>query len=87
MKQVNVRFFGAFRSYIPTGESIVTLEHPMSTKEFKNLIQMHLEKQCGFTNTLLIEESAIANDQRVLTETDLIDGTSMICLLPPVCGG
>ncbi len=88
MKTVNVKFFGAFRKFVPTGESQIEIASDMSASDFKGLIQTHLEKMCSnFSEVTLIAESALATDQRVLNCHDVIDGSSMIAILPPVCGG
>ena len=88
MKKVKVKFFGAFRKYIPQGESDIDIGTDVNAKEFKRILLNYLETNVqGFVERTLVEESAIANEDRILTDTDMIDGRTLVAILPPVCGG
>jgi molybdopterin converting factor small subunit len=88
MNKVKVKFFGAFRKYIPDGESEIEIAGTVTSREFREILQAHLKSNiAGFDNLTLLKESAIANEDRVLTDIDLIDGSSLVAILPPVCGG
>ena len=88
MNTVKVKFFGAFRKYIPTGESNIDIGRDVTAREFKDILKDYLDNNiAGFHERTLLDESAIATEDRILTDTDIIDGRSLVAVLPPVCGG
>ncbi|MCC7406118.1 MAG: MoaD/ThiS family protein [Bdellovibrionales bacterium] len=88
MKQVEVRLFGAFRRYIPDGRIQITLDEPCSIPVFKTALFSQLQKlNPEFSDLNLVLESALADENIILTEPSVIDATRQLALLPPVCGG
>lgn len=85
---IDVQLFGAFRKYIPSGEIQVAISSACSVDEFKGHVAKKLEElSCGFTDTNLIFDSALANDDEVLSGDAVIRPGDKLALLPPVCGG
>jgi len=88
MKQVEVRLFGAFRKYVPEGRIQITIEEPCSIPVFKAVLFSQLQKiYPEFSDLNLVLESALADENIILTESSVIDVTRQLALLPPVCGG
>ena len=79
MINIHLKFFGAFREY---GESIdFTIPMGSNLKTIKKIITEKVP------NSELIKSSVIANDDEILTETDILDKDCNLSILPPVCGG
>ncbi len=88
MKKVEVRLFGAFRKYVPEGRIQVMLDEPCSIPVFKTTLFSELQKvNPEFSDVNLVLESALADENFILTESSVIDATRQLALLPPVCGG
>jgi molybdopterin converting factor small subunit len=81
MIQIEIKFFGAFRKYekgrVPL---FVNLQEPITVEEVK----LALKEQLGDP---LIDDSALANETRVLSAKAVLTSSCSLSLLPPVCGG
>lgn len=88
MKMVEVKLFGAFRRYVPSGKVMVELSERMAVPDFKVQLGIEIRKVAPeFDDPHLVSESALANDHEILAEDRLIEGTERLAILPPVCGG
>jgi molybdopterin converting factor small subunit len=88
MKQVHVRLFGAFRNYSNESEIVVETDQALSLEEVKAglLKLLSINGQMDAIKTLL-SQSAIANESRVLGDSELVLPGMKLAILPPVCGG
>ncbi len=78
---ITVKLFGGFRKY---GESVdFILPSGSSVRDVKS----KLSEVLGGKETVLIEESAIANDNAVLGSDTIFETDTALAILPPVCGG
>jgi molybdopterin converting factor small subunit len=88
MKKINVRLFGAFRKYIPSGTLEIEVDELTNVKSFKELIGVSLKNTCPtFNDNSLLEESAVSNSEEILSEETLVITQIDLAILPPVCGG
>jgi molybdopterin converting factor small subunit len=78
---ITVRLFGAFRKY---GES-VTFRVPSGTSV--QGVKERLGSELGISDTALIHDSAIANDDEIVGGNAVFARDSLLAILPPVCGG
>lgn len=88
--RVQVRLFGAFRKY---AAEELTLELPHGTRigTLRKRLADALRARCpGFADEALLDVSVVADEQRVLADTDVVGGGGggvSLAVLPPVCGG
>lgn len=88
MNEIEIKLFGAFRKYVPSGYLKIQAMDNLTVIEIKEIIKMTLQKQIpGFSEVDLISESALATETEVLSEDMIIDLGHHLALLPPVCGG
>lgn len=77
--KVDVQLFGALRKY---GTNIeVTIPSGASVAALKNTLAALLG------DTALVMDCVIANDETILPEAYIIEGSAPLSILPPVCGG
>jgi len=76
---IHIKFFGAFRKFgegldfsVPTGSTITAV---------KAVIQDKLNGES------LVMNSALANDNTILRDSDVLNDNADLSILPPVCGG
>lgn len=87
--RVEIRLFGKFRKY-ESGKNSLVLDCPenMNVHEIKDQMKRYFrEKNPQFLDDSLIEESAIANESRILSVDEKIQESCTLAILPPVCGG
>lgn len=79
--EITVRLFGAFRRY---GERIV-LSAPSgsSIADIITLLSEKIEPQ----DKVLLNDSAMANDNEIVGRDFILSENSELAILPPVCGG
>lgn len=88
MKDIEIKLFGAFRKYVPSGMISVSLVEPILVSSLKqHVVKALLEIDPKFQETTLIFESALATESRILNDGELTSGETSLALLPPVCGG
>lgn len=88
MKTIEVRLFGAFRKYIPSGVIQITVDKPSAATEIKLKILQQIQIEFPtFKEESLIHESALANEKEILYEDMIVNESHQLALLPPVCGG
>ncbi|MBK9294773.1 MAG: hypothetical protein IPM57_10095 [Oligoflexia bacterium] len=88
MREIEIKLFGAFRNYVPTGMITIKLVDQLTAIQLKQKIQNLLQNQIkGFQDSTLVFESALATETEVLDEGEVINDKSNLALLPPVCGG
>jgi molybdopterin converting factor small subunit len=88
MNQVQVRLFGAFRNYSNESEVAIEVESALTLLEIKASILKKLTAP-GKEDAIktLLSQSAVANESRVLGESELVLPGMKLAILPPVCGG
>jgi molybdopterin converting factor small subunit len=88
MNSVQIRLFGAFRNYSSESEIVVEIESALSLDQIKAGLLKKLSA-VGKEDAIktLLSQSAVANESRVLGESDLILPGMKLAILPPVCGG
>lgn len=78
---VSIKSYGAFRR---VGDlSDLEIAEGITVGELKNLIS----KRLGGEESALVFDSVLANDQRILSDEDLVCAEDNLSILPPVCGG
>ncbi|MFN8370696.1 MAG: MoaD/ThiS family protein [Bacteriovoracaceae bacterium] len=88
MFKIKVRIFGAFRKYFEAPTLEITLEEQVTVSSFKQIFQKNLKAlNCNFNEDKLVEESAIASEDEILTDNFIINQIMNLAILPPVCGG
>ncbi len=88
MNQIEVKLFGAFRKYIPSGVLKVQAPDSITAAQMKELIKEVLQKEAPtLSQSDLVHESALATETEVLAEDEWIRNRNNLALLPPVCGG
>lgn len=87
-REITVRLFGACRDLSTTNPLRLQVPTQATVTEVKKIIadQVGFSTPVSFDSTALIEKSALANSQRVLTGQEVITD-SEFSILPPVCGG
>ena len=78
---VQINFFGAFRKF---GDALSLIIAPGSTADE---IKQQLIAELGENQRALVEDSVLASDTQVLTDSHTIDEACELSILPPVCGG
>lgn len=88
MKEIEIKLFGAFRKYVPTGKIKLPIDRPYTALQLKNKIHKALQEQIpNYAEPNLVFESALATEVEVLSEETVVSEMSHLALLPPVCGG
>ncbi|HMN67746.1 MAG TPA: hypothetical protein PKC28_04330 [Bdellovibrionales bacterium] len=88
MNETEIKLFGAFRKYMPSGSIRVNLPDGVTAGQVKEMVKRVLQQQVpDFSDTNLVYESALATESEILAEDSVIDNQSDLALLPPVCGG
>lgn len=79
--KIDVQHYGAFRNL---GDS-TTLD--ISLPATVGAIRAAMAAQLGERHGLLVQDSAIASDADILSDTDVVEAPCALSILPPVCGG
>lgn len=89
MIELEIRLFGAFRKYEAQCVPLhLCVEEPATVPKIKGALVEKLRSQVSdFSDSQLIEDSALATDRRVLSSGDNVSTTCVLSILPPVCGG
>lgn len=88
MKNINIRMYGALRKYFPTGLLKIDLPEDCDVMTLRQILLKEIVILCpDFKDSTLLFESAFANNDEILQDTDIVCLQSEIALLPPVCGG
>lgn len=88
MNEIEIKLFGAFRKYVPSGSIKVQLPEQFTAGQLKEIIKCTLQQRAvGFNESSLVYESVLATESEVLTEDALVSDRHNLALLPPVCGG
>ena len=89
MITVRSKYFGAFRDLEKKADlSELRFETPVSISDLKVALADGFRKIMGNDSAeRLVQDSAIANDEKVLSRGHLVAGDCTLLLLPPVCGG
>lgn len=92
LRIVRIKLFGIFRTMSPNSEVEIHVPLRAPVSELKMELERHWEGKsfCGDLKSLL-SRSVFADEVRVLGNSEVFDpqkaGTSVLSLLPPVCGG
>lgn len=79
--KITVKLFGAFRK---CGETIcVVLNTGASVLDVKT----SLAAKMGGDEAALVQDSALANDNEIISGESIFNEDTMLAILPPVCGG
>lgn len=79
--KITIKLFGAFRKY---GQALdLVLPAGSSVQDVKVLLAGKLESN----DAALVAESALANDNEILSGTEVFNDDTALAILPPVCGG
>lgn len=89
MIQIEFQFFGGMRPYALHGEEAkLSFKEPLCVNEIKVILGKKLSSKFGsIFSQQFLSECAFANEKKVLNQNDLINVSSVIAILPPVCGG
>lgn len=86
-KEIQFQLFGVFRDLQSDGSLQLQTTLPISVKDLKTLLAEKLVGTGKVDVKALLKSSAIATDQKVLGEEEMIEQEENLALLPPVCGG
>lgn len=88
MRKIKVRCFGAFRKYVPSGSLEIEVTEQDLVSDFKVKLSKAIESiNQNFSDSQLIHESVVANQNEVLPLNYLLEKETEVAILPPVCGG
>ena len=89
MIEVELRLFGAFRNYgSETAEFRLSVPEKTSVASLKKAFAAELRGRVPhFSDEQLVEDSAIADERRILSSGDILERSCRLAILPPVCGG
>lgn len=88
MKVIEIKLFGAFRRYVPTGKITLQIDRQHTARQLKAKIHDVLQSEIpAYNEQSLVFESALATEVEILPEEALVDEKCNLALLPPVCGG
>lgn len=89
MIELEIRLFGAFRRYeIRDVPLRVSVDKPATVEKIKWALAEKLRlHSAGFSDSQLVEDSALATDLRVLSPGERVNSSCVLSVLPPVCGG
>jgi molybdopterin converting factor small subunit len=88
-----VRLFGAFRNFIDRSEVECSLPSGATQAELKMELAKILSFAAGTAGAsgknpeALLAESALADETKILANSDPLRDGMRLALLPPVCGG
>jgi hypothetical protein len=66
---------------------VIEVSSSTSVAELRGLIAQAFEKRGALFDSTLLSASAIASEERVLSEGEAVGVSGVVALLPPVCGG
>jgi molybdopterin converting factor small subunit len=84
---LTIRMFGVFKNHHP---SHITLQIPDGSQvsAIKAALAEQLQQQSpNLFESDWLNQSVLANDQRILSPDEFIHGNATLAILPPVCGG
>jgi len=88
MMKVKVRLFGAFRQVGSEPVLELLLEPGARVEHAREALHGLLQRRYpGFKGADLVQQSAFADSERVLSDETPLSPESEIAILPPVCGG
>ncbi len=89
MIEIELRLFGAFRNYgSDTAELRFSIPEKSSVSALKKVFAEELRGRVPhFSDEQLIEDSAIADERRILATDYVLERSCRLAILPPVCGG
>ncbi len=81
MNTLTIKCFGAFRQF----GDIITIDTPNNSSVSQ--VREALVRHIGLEHKPLVEDAVLANDSEILTEAAIIESSTKLSILPPVCGG
>lgn len=89
MIEIEIKLYGPFRKYEDKlSPFFLHLPEAASVDQIKAALTHKLKiKSPDFSDSLLVLDSAIADDRRILLPNDLVSKSCVLSILPPVCGG
>ncbi len=88
-KEISIKLFGAFRKYDSgSGELRFSVPSDANVLCIKQRIVAEIEKiEQNPQIKTLVSDSVLANNGRILQESDGLTEDTQFSILPPVCGG
>ena len=88
MLTLNIRLFGAFKQLLNANEFTVSVPAKITVAELRKALLIAMTPQTQYPEKLiLIQHSAVANEERILADDECIVEASVLALLPPCSGG
>lgn len=85
---VTVRLFGAFRKFGNGRFLDVLVSEGVSVRDLRVILADEIGVlPGGEEGRALVFESALADEDHILEEGELVQAGQMLAILPPVCGG
>lgn len=78
---VKIKSYGTFRRISETFD--LEIPERSTVGQLKALMSHQLQGQ----DVLLVFDSVLANNQRILSDEDIVNAEDDLSILPPVCGG
>ena len=86
-RRLSIKLFGAFRRFYE-GPIEIDLPAEGTAKSVKQSLGLALQQiNPDFKDLELLNKSALATVQRVLSDDEVIGAETGLAILPPVCGG
>ena len=79
--EITVRLFGAFRRY--GAQVVLSVPSGSSVADIITLLSEKIDTQ----DKVLLNDSAMANDNEIVGRDFILNENSELAILPPVCGG
>lgn len=96
--EIEIKLFGVFKKFSDGGALSLTIDDDSTVGEIKVALAKRLGSKELFTQgsqitppslqvSGLVERSVLADEKRILKETDTLGERRSLAILPPVCGG
>lgn len=88
MKNYKIKLFGAFRKFHLERDVLIQMSKVATAQELKEELKVYMKKNIqNFNEDVLIDESALATDSKIITNNEELMEDVNLSILPPVCGG
>ena len=85
---LTISLFGAFRAFAAGAPFIIEVQHGATLIQARQALKQALkQRHPDFSNDALVDESALADEKEILSESATFTHDASLAILPPVCGG
>ena len=88
MSRIKIRLFGTFRKWSESGEVELDIPLQATVSDLKSVIEQELKKNPRTSDLSdIVFRSVLADEHRILKDSEGIEDSVTLSILPPVCGG